>query len=112
MPNSRTAAFFPVLSGKNVVSCSDFLEYKPKGTISGEQLNTPERLDQMVTAAYAQMGNDIWWRAHSHMWAWGSVRSDDALKGGGSVSDQYPYHRIEVNNLTQIFTVKETRNSQ
>lgn len=82
-----------------LVSCSDFLEYKPKGTISGEQLNTPERLDQMVTAAYAQMGNDIWWRAHSHMWAWGSVRSDDALKGGGSVSDQYPYHRIEVNNL-------------
>jgi hypothetical protein len=83
-------------------SCSDFLEYKPQGTVSGDQLNTPETVDGLVTAAYAQLGNDFWTRPHSHMWVWGSVRSEDSFKGGGSVADQYPYHRVEVNNLITV----------
>lgn len=70
-------------------SCSEsFLDYTPKGTLGGEVLNAPEHLDNMVTAAYAAIGNDDWTHAFSHMWLWGSVRSDDAYKGGGSVGDQ------------------------
>src|SRR5699024_11432773 len=67
-----------------LTSCSDsFLNNNPKGTISGEQLNTPARIDQMVIAAYASLGNDHWNAPYSSLWASGSVRSDDAYKGGG-----------------------------
>lgn len=70
-------------------SCSKgFLDYTPKGVLSSDQLNTPDNLDKMVIAAYASLGNDDWSYAFSHMWIWGSVRSDDAYKGGGSVGDQ------------------------
>ena len=71
------------------ISCSEsFLDYTPKGTLSGDVLNAPQHLDNMVTAAYSAIGNDDWTHAFSHMWLWGSVRSDDAYKGGGSVGDQ------------------------
>jgi hypothetical protein len=83
-------------------SCSDFLEYKPQGTVRGDQISTPETVDGLVNAAYAQLGNDFWTVPHSHMWVWGSVRSDDSFKGGGSVADQFPYHRVEVNNLIVV----------
>lgn len=70
-------------------SCSEsFLDYDPKGTLSGDVLSAPQHLDNMVTAAYSSLGNDDWTHAFSHMWLWGSVRSDDAFKGGGSIPDQ------------------------
>jgi len=70
------------------VGCGkEFLEYIPKGTVSEELLNTSERLDQLVTAAYASLGNDDRGAPYSDMWNWGSVRSDDAYKGGGSIAD-------------------------
>lgn len=65
-----------------------FLDYIPKGVLTTDQLNTPANLDKMVIAAYASLGNDDWDPAISQMWQWGSVRSDDAYKGGGSVGDQ------------------------
>lgn len=71
------------------LSCTEgFLDYIPKGTLSGDMLNTPENVDKLVIAAYSHLGNDDWPQPMSHMWQWGSVRSDDAFKGGGSVPDQ------------------------
>jgi len=72
-----------------IISCTtDFLDYTPQGKLSGDQLNKPGFMDQLVTAAYASLGNDDWPQPFSNMWQWGSVRSDDAYKGGGSVPDQ------------------------
>lgn len=72
-----------------VISCSNsFLDYKPKGTMDSEMLNSPEYLDGLVTSAYASLGNDDWTHSFSHLWIWGSVRSDDSFKGGGSIGDQ------------------------
>jgi hypothetical protein len=99
-------AFVSVLAFMLIVSCSDFLDYKPQGTVSEGQLSTIETVNGLVTAAYAQLGNDFWARPHSHMWVWGSVRGGDAFKGGGAVADQYAYHRIMVNSL---ITVDEPR---
>ena len=97
---------FTVLCTFLVTSCEDFLDYAPKGTVSGEQLTTAETVNGLVTAAYAMMGNDFWTRSHSHMWFWGSVRAEDSFKGGGSVGDQYPYHRLETHSL---ITTDESR---
>jgi len=95
-------SFLILFTSLLIISCSDFLDYSPQGTVSEEQFNTPERVDGLVTAAYAQLGNDFWARPHSHMWAFGSVRAGDGFKGGGSVADQYSYHRWEVNTLITV----------
>ncbi len=78
-----------------MASCDSFLEYQPKGVISGDQLATPERVEKLVNAAYASLGNDHWTVPYGHMWAYGSIRSDDAYKGGGGTSDQGGFNKFE-----------------
>src|SRR5690625_3358819 len=78
-----------------VTSCSAFLDYNPKGELSSEQLQPAEEADALVTAADAAIGNDDWAYAFTHQWVIGSIRSDDAYKGGGSVPDQGEYDRFE-----------------
>ena len=82
-----------------IESCKDFLDFTPKGVLATKDaLTSPEELS---TSAYAAVGNDFWDQSITSMWAYGSVRSDDAYKGGGSVSDQINVHAMEVYNLTQ-----------
>lgn len=70
------------------VNCGDNLDFSPKGVVSLETIDTPAEADQMVIAAYASLGNDFGGtKPTSSMWLYSSVRSDDAYKGGGSVSD-------------------------
>lgn len=78
-----------------LASCDSFLDYEPKGTISGEQLGTPERVDGLVTAAYSALGNDHWTTPYTNDWPYGNVRADDAYKGGGGLADQGDYNAIE-----------------
>ena len=61
-----------------LVGCKDYLDFEPKGTLTAAQLTTPDKVDQLVTAAYAAIGNDFWDGPITSMWAYGSVRSDDA----------------------------------
>lgn len=70
-----------------LTNCDDFLNHTPRGVISSEQLESPERVDQLVIAAYAALGNDEFNMPYATMWLWGSVRSDDAYKGGGGTGD-------------------------
>lgn len=84
------------------VSCSKkFLDYTPKGTISGDELNTPQNVENMVIAAYASLGNDHWSVPFEDMWPYGDVRSDDSYKGGGGLSDQQDYDDYELFKFIQ-----------
>jgi hypothetical protein len=76
-------------------SCQDFLGYDPKGTIAGEQLDTPENVEGLVTAAYASLGNAHWIAPYTSLWPYGDVRADDAYKGGGGTGDIFEYNSIE-----------------
>jgi starch-binding outer membrane protein, SusD/RagB family len=87
-----------------VSSCDDHLEYQPKGTLTEDQVTTTDNLDALVTAAYAAIGNDFWNNPITSMWAYSSVRSDDAYKGGGSVDDVGEINAYEQYNLTQPTT--------
>ncbi len=82
-------------------SCKkEFLDFKPTGVISDAELNTVGNAEKMVIAAYASLGNDgLLAHQYGDMWAYGSVRSDDAVKGGGSIGDQFDTHTVEVFNL-------------
>tara|TARA_R110002033_G_scaffold49252_4_gene95833 strand:- start:5237 stop:6982 length:1746 start_codon:yes stop_codon:yes gene_type:complete len=84
-----------------VVGCSeDFLEYEPEGVLSNENVATAENAEALVVAAYAGMANDEMVGPLTSMWVFGSVRSDDAYKGGGGRSDVDIVDRYEQYNLT------------
>lgn len=81
-------------------SCSKkFLDYNPQGTVTAGDLKTPEAADALVTAAYASLGNDDWENMVSSQWVWGSIRSDEAFKGGGSITDNGQFNQYEQYNL-------------
>jgi starch-binding outer membrane protein, SusD/RagB family len=82
-------------------SCSDYLDQEPQGTLSTANVSTAANADALVTAAYASIGNDDMIGPTTSMWVYGSVRSDDAHKGGGGVSDVQDVNFYEQHNLTQ-----------
>ena len=75
-----------------LTSCNDFIDVEPKGVISEDlAMSQP---DEMVTAAYAKLGDD-WYTYPFNMWPYGDVSSDDAMKGGSGTTDTN-YHPVEV----------------
>ena len=75
-------------------ACQDFLDVNPKGVLSESQVENPEQMENFVTAAYALMPGLGFGTTHNP-WIQ-SVRSDDAYKGGGGLSDQTPWHEMEL----------------
>lgn len=85
-----------VLIAGVLASCDSALDENPTGNLSGDQLGTPDRVESLVTSAYAALGNGHWTAStYTDPWPWGSVRSDNAYKGGGSVADQGEYNNYE-----------------
>src|SRR6187551_3459501 len=88
-----------ILSGVLLGSCKKVLEYTPTGVLSATDLTTPIAAEGLVTAAYAAIGNgDMIGPIYSN-WAYGSVRSDDAYKGGGGTGDVGEVDALEHYNL-------------
>ena len=81
-----------------VAGCKKFLDYKPKGTLTEDVIIIASRVDGLVTAAYSAIGNDVFTGSITSMWVYGSVRSDDAYKGGGSVPDLGEFNAYEQYN--------------
>lgn len=82
-------------------SCSDeVLDYEPEGLLSNENVATAENAEGLVIAAYAGIANDEMIGPITSMWVYGSVRSDDAYKGGGGRGDVNEIDRYEQYNLT------------
>ena len=82
-------------------SCKDYLDYEPQGLLSSESVKSASAAESLVTAAYAGVGNDDMIGPMTSMWVYGSVRSDDAYKGGGGVSDVGEIDFYEHYNLTR-----------
>src|ERR1700722_11772099 len=89
-----------LLCFSGLFSCSKhFLNYTPNGTVTATDLTTPTAVEALVISAYASLGNDGWGNPISSMWVWGSIRSDEAFKGGGAITDQGQYNQYEQYNL-------------
>jgi len=82
-----------------VCSCSKVLDYNPKGVLSSSDLQSAAAVEGLVTAAYAAIGNGDMIGPIYSKWAYGSVRSDDAYKGGGGTGDLDEVDKIEHYNL-------------
>src|SRR5688572_27236666 len=92
-------------------SCKKQLEYTPSGVLSSSALTTPTAVEGLVTAAYAAIGNGDMTGPIYSLWAYGSVRSDDAYKGGGGTGDVGEVDALEHYNLvtpTMDFFVSRT----
>jgi hypothetical protein len=89
-----------MLSGLIVLgSCKKALDYTPTGVLSSADLKSTAAIEGLVTAAYAAIGNgDMIGPIYSN-WAYGSVRSDDAYKGGGGTGDVGEVDALEHYNL-------------
>ncbi|MCM4151904.1 RagB/SusD family nutrient uptake outer membrane protein [Arenibacter sp. N53] len=84
-----------------LASCDkDFLEYEPEGVLSNDNVATADNAEALVVAAYAGIANDEMIGPLTHQWVYGSVRSDDAYKGGGGRGDVDVIDRYEQYNLT------------
>lgn len=76
-----------------VTSCADQLNINPKGVLADDLLlGKPEHIDDFVTPCYSLIPYLPWSEAHA-WWMHGSIRSDDAYKGGSGVSDQSALRR-------------------
>lgn len=73
-------------------SCSDFIDVDPQGVVDEEKAN--ESPEEMVTSAYAMLGND-WYSYPFNLWPYGDLASDDCLKGGSGTTDT-GYHPMEI----------------
>ncbi len=83
-------------------SCKkSFLDVTPKAQLSSAQVATGT--EQLVTAAYASLGNDHYFTPWS-LWNYGSVRSGDAYKGGRDESDiqEFYFGEIFVNQRSDL----------
>jgi hypothetical protein len=80
-----------------LTGCQKFLEQTPNGTLSEEQLNTPQAIENMCISAYSGVGNDEINRPMS-LWGYGNVRADDAYKGGGGLEDNTELHWMEISS--------------
>lgn len=96
--NFLKSSLFLALAILIVTGCKEeFLDFTPRGVISGDDLNNVENAEKMVIAAYASLGNDgLLAHQFGDMWAWGTTRSDDGYKGGGGIGDQFDTHTTEV----------------
>jgi len=84
-----------------LTSCQkDFLEYEPKGVLSSENVQSAENAESLVTAAYAAIGNDEMIGPITNQFVYGSIRADDAYKGGGGRTDVEVVDHYEQYNLT------------
>ncbi len=83
-----------ILSIAVLSSCNkDFLNVSPKAQLSEAQVSTgPE---QLVYAAYAELGNDHYMTPNS-LWPYGNVRSGDAYKGGRDEADIQEFYFMEI----------------
>ncbi len=86
--------FLSILFLIALFSCKkSFLDVDPRGQLSTAQVQGGT--DELVTAAYASLGNDHYDIPWS-LWPYGDVRSGDAYKGGRDEADIQEFYFLEI----------------
>lgn len=90
-------------SSLTLTSCNDFLDLKPTGTFTEEQIDD-NSIEGLMASAYAGLeahffGNNEAFDGPITNWVF-DVRSDDALKGGDGITMEQYIHQLEVSNIT------------
>lgn len=82
-------------------ACKDILNEEPTGILTTENVQTA--YEGALTAAYSALGNDHY-NTPLSLWPYGTVRSDDAYKGGSGEQDISTFHFFEIStNISTEF---------
>ena len=76
---------------------SSFLDLKPQGTLNEDLLASKDGVELLITSAYSGLqgpNRDMMWVPMTN-WTYGEVRSDNAYKGGGGVTDGADVNLLE-----------------
>lgn len=80
--------------------CKKYLEQKPVGELSLNQLKTKEGVESLLIGAYhilnGQFDGGEAYNSPGSNWSFGDVRSGDAYKGSSGTTDQVNIHDLEV----------------
>jgi hypothetical protein len=87
------------------ISCESILDQKPQGIISSDDLNTKEKVEQMINSAYSFTGQNHFNKQFSMPYEEGSVRGGEAYKGGAGTNDNGE------RNLWETFTYMQATTS-
>lgn len=81
-----------------LLSCTSMLDQNPQGVIADDDLNTPDKVEQMINAAYSFCGQNHFNKQFGMPYEEGSVRGGEAYKGGSGTNDNAE------RNLWETFT--------
>ena len=82
-------------------SCESMLDQNPQGIVASDELNTPDKVEQMIIAAYSFCGQNHFNKQMGMPYAEGSCRGGEAYKGGAGTND------LAEQNLWETFTYME-----
>jgi len=100
MRRNQLFAVAIALIGGTALSCSEsFLDVTPEGVVLETDLNSVQKTEDLIIAAYAGVSNTGWNFTWNSDYVWGSIRSDDAYKGGSGVADQGAINDLEQYHL-------------
>lgn len=93
-------------AGLLTVSCNEdsFLDNKPQGVLTDAVIEQGKQVSLLTNAAYAALmgpNPQDWsvWCYPVTNWSYGSVRADDAYKGGGGTGDLADVHKLEISDI-------------
>lgn len=96
MKYSKIFSGLAIASLSLIVSCNKFMDGpSPQGTISENDVLSPENIEGLVVAAYAGYSTAEEINTSFTRWNY-DVRSDDAYKGGNGTEDGDVFHNLEV----------------
>mgnify|MGYP001375917230 CR=1 FL=1 len=87
------------------LSCEKQLDQKPQGVISDSDLNTPDKVEKLINAAYSFVGQNHFNKQMGMPYEEGSVRGGEAYKGGSGTNDNAE------RNLWETFTYMQPTTS-
>jgi hypothetical protein len=91
-------------------ACTSMLDEKPQGIISDEDLNTPDKVEQMINAAYSFCGQNHYNKQFGMPYEEGSVRGGEAYKGGSGTNDNAERNLWETFTYMQASTTGDLDN--
>src|SRR5487761_503880 len=90
-----------LMSTMMMAACSSgSFDKAPEGYLTTQQVQTPQNLDALVTAAYSWLGNDHYTDPNC-FWPSGDIRAGDAHKGGNGPGDVCDY-----DYMTKYYTLQ------
>ncbi|HDQ15789.1 MAG TPA: RagB/SusD family nutrient uptake outer membrane protein [Bacteroidetes bacterium] len=93
-----------------LISCESMLDQKPQGVVSSSDLNTPDKVEQMINAAYSFLGQNHFTKQMSMPYNEGSTRGGESYKGGSGTNDVGEQHLWETFTFMEPTTTSDLDN--